>query len=130
MAGMSHEAGKPTAPTSMPAMDRNAMDHGSTPSMFHSGTSQPPGTGAQVAHADLVQGFGMVNTVDPSGRKINLSHYAIAAIGRPAMTMAFAVAPPVDLRQIKVGTNVSFMMERGGDGIYVIQSIMPAGGSH
>lgn len=72
----------------------------------------------------------MVNSVDPSSRKISLSHNAIPGIGWPAMTMDFAVAPSVDLRQVKVGAHVNFLMQRGGDDMYVIQSITPAAGGH
>lgn len=129
MAGTSHDAGKPMAHTSMPGMDHSEMGHGST-STNQSGSGNSPGAGAQVAQAGPVQGSGMVNSVDPSGGKISLSHNAIPAIGWPAMTMDFAVAPSVDLRQVKVGAYVNFMMQRGGDDMYVIQSITPAGGSH
>lgn len=129
-AGTSHDAGKPMAHTSMPGTDHSAMVHGSTPSANQSGSGNSPGAGAQVAQAGPVQGSGMVNSVDPSGRKISLSHNAIPAIGWPAMTMDFAVAPSVDLRQVKVSAHVNFMMQRGGDDMYVIQSITPAGGSH
>ena len=73
-------------------------------------------------------GTGTVNSVDPSAHKINLSHGAIPAIGWPAMTMDFSVAPSVDLRALKPGAPVNFMMERGSDGMYVVHSITPAGG--
>ncbi len=72
----------------------------------------------------------MVNSVDSSGRKINLSHNAIPAIGWPAMTMDFAVAPSVDLGTIKPGAHVNFTMQQGGNGMYVIQSVTPASGGH
>lgn len=123
-------AGKPMAQTSMPGTDHSAMGYGSTPSVSQSGGGNSPGAGAQVAQASPVQGSGIVNSVDPSSRKINLSHDPITAIGWPAMTMDFAVAPSVDLRQIKAGTHVTIMMQHAGIGTYVIQSITPAGGGH
>ena len=43
------------------------------------------------------------------------------------MTMDFAVAPSVDLRVVKPGTLIKFTIEQGEGGMYVIQSIMPAG---
>ena len=44
------------------------------------------------------------------------------------MTMDFAVAPAVDLGALTPGTRVNFQMEQGQGGMYVIQSITPAGG--
>ena len=49
-------------------------------------------------------------------------------IGFPAMTMDFEVAPSVDLQSVKPGTRVNFTIEHGHGGMYVIQSITPAGG--
>jgi Cu/Ag efflux protein CusF len=57
-----------------------------------------------------------------------LSHGPISTIGWPAMTMDFAVAPSVDLQAVKPGTRVNFTIEQGEGGMYVIQSITPAGG--
>lgn len=130
MPGMSHDVGKPTAQTSMPGMDHSAMGHGPGQSTSPPGTSASPGAVAQVAQAGNVQGSGMVNSADPAGHKINLSHNAIPAIGWPAMTMDFAVAPSVDLRTIKPGAHVNFTMQKGADGMYVVQSVTPAGGGH
>jgi Cu/Ag efflux protein CusF len=130
MPGMSHDGGKPSAQTSMPGMDHSAMGHGPGQSTSQPGTGTSPGAAAQVAQAGTVQGSGMVNSIDPSGRKINLNHSAIPSIGWPPMTMDFAVAPSVDLRTIKPGAHVNFTMQQGGDGMYVIQSVTPAGGGH
>lgn len=127
MAGMSHEAAKPTAQTSMPVTDHKAMDRGSTSSTNHSDSGR---SSVALAQVDLIEGSGTINSVDPSSRKINLSHNPIAAIGWPAMTMDFAVAPSVGLGTIKPGTQVSFTIERGGDGTYIIRSITPAPGGH
>lgn len=115
--------GKPMGKASALKVDHSAMDHHSM-----QGMSDSKGASAQVAQAAHVQGTGTVNSVDPSGHKINLSHGAIPAIGWPAMTMDFSVAPSVDLRALKPGTPVNFMMERGSDGMYVVHSITPAGG--
>jgi Cu/Ag efflux protein CusF len=122
MTGMAHEIAAPAAKPSTPAVDHSKMDHSA---MAH---GQSPATGPQVAQASQVQGTGTVNSVDPAGHKINLNHNAIPAIGWPAMTMDFTVAPAVDLRALKPGSRVNFTMQRGGDGMYVIQSITPGGG--
>lgn len=130
MPEMSHDAGRPIAQASMPGMDHSAMGHGPGQSMSQPGSSVSPGAGAQVAQAGNVQGSGMVNSADPAGHKINLSHNAIPSIGWPAMTMDFAVAPSVDLGTIKPGAHVNFTMQQGSGGMYVIQSITPASGGH
>lgn len=100
--------------------------HGPVPS------APPPGTASggntQLAQAGHVEGTGTVNSVDVAGRKVNLSHNALPAIGWPAMTMDFAVAPSVSLTSVKAGSRVTFMLERGGDGMYVIHSLTPATG--
>ena len=144
----------PAAPehASMPGMDHGANAAAPQSSAAHAGhdsTSRPSqepqasaghaghGTmpapsasagGMEVAQAGHVEGTGTVNSIDTAGHKVNLSHSAIPAIGWPAMTMDFPVAPSVNLTSIKPGAPVTFMMERGGDGMYVIHSITPAGG--
>ncbi len=137
MAGMAHQGVAPRA-RSAPAVDHAAMGHGtaSQGAVDHSkmdhgsmpGMNQAPAGAPQVAQAPHVEGTGTVNSVDAAGRKVNLSHNAIPAIGWPAMTMDFAVAPSVDLRTLKPATRVNFMLQRGGDGMYVIHSIAPARG--
>ena len=89
-----------------------------------------PQAGMQMAHEgqDDAHGVGTVNSVDPAGHKINLSHQPIPEVGWPAMTMDFAVAPSVDLRALKPGARINFTIEKGPDGMYQIQAITPAGG--
>jgi Cu/Ag efflux protein CusF len=128
MNGMSHETAAPTAQPSTPPVDHSKMDHSAMGHGPMSSMNQSPGAGPQVAQASQVQGTGTVNSVDPAGHKVNLNHNAIPAIGWPAMTMDFTVALAVDLSALKPGTRVNFMMQRGGDGMYVIHSIAPAGG--
>ena len=70
---------------------------------------------------------GTVNKVDAAQHKINVSHTPIPAIGWPAMTMDFSVAPSVDLSRIKPGSRVDFSIEKGKDGMYEIRSLQPAG---
>ena len=87
-------------------------------------------SGMQLAQAGQApaQGTGTVKSVDATARKINLSHDPIPAIGWPAMTMDFAVAPNVDLRAIQPGTRINFTIEKGQGGMYEIRAITPAGG--
>jgi Cu/Ag efflux protein CusF len=114
----------------MPAMSQGPMRgmqmaHGSMPSMRHA-----PGRNMQMAHSGHThaQSSGTVNSVDAAAHKVNVSHGPISAIGLPATTMDFEVAPSVDLQTVKPGTRVNFTVEQGQDGLYVIQSIKPAGG--
>jgi Cu/Ag efflux protein CusF len=90
----------------------------------------PPQHGMQMAHdgQNDVHATGTVNSVDPAGHKVNLSHQPIPDIGWPAMTMDFSVAPTVDLRAIKPGARVNFTMIKGAGGMYEIQAITPAAG--
>lgn len=87
------------------------------------GRVQPVHEGRSDAHAT-----GTVNSVDAVQHKINLSHGPIPALGWPAMTMDFAVAPSVDLSRIKPGSRVNFSLEKGKGGMYEVQSVQPAGG--
>jgi Cu(I)/Ag(I) efflux system periplasmic protein CusF len=82
---------------------------------------------AHEGHNDA-HGTGTVNSVDLTQHKVNVSHSPIPAIGWPAMTMEFPVAPLVDLRAVKPGTPVNFTIERGQGGMYEIRAISPAGG--
>ena len=101
--------------------------HDSMPGISH-GQSSTPGTKiADSGHAHA-QGTGTVNSVDAAAHKVNVSHGPISTIGWPAMTMDFAVAPAVDLRAVQPGTRINFTIEQGQGGMYVIQSIAPAGG--
>lgn len=78
-------------------------------------------------HSDA-HGVGTINSVDPAQHKMNISHGPIPAIGFPAMTMDFAVAPAVNLSALKPGMRVDFTVEQGTGGMYEIQSVSPAGG--
>jgi Cu(I)/Ag(I) efflux system protein CusF len=74
------------------------------------------------------RGTGTVNAVYAAQHKLNISHEPIAAIGFPAMTMDFAVAPSVNLGALKPGSRINFSIEQGEGGMYVIQSVGPASG--
>lgn len=128
MAGMTHEAASAIGKAPMPATDPSTMDHSKMDHGSMAGASRSPVAAPQMAQATHAQGTGTVNAVDSVGRTVNLNHNAIPAIGWPAMTMDFAVAPSVDLKALKPGTRVTFMMNRNPDGMYVIQSITPDGG--
>jgi Cu(I)/Ag(I) efflux system protein CusF len=151
MPGMNHgsTSGTQVDHSAMPGMShgskgRMAGDHDSMPGMSHGSTSgmqmdhdsmsgmrRSLSGGMKMAHSGHAhaQGTGTVNSIDASAHRINVSHGPIPAIGFPAMTMDFAVAPSVDLQAVKPGTRVNFTVEKGQGGMYVIQSIAPASGS-
>lgn len=115
----------------MPGMHHGSMaamrmEHGAMPGMSHSSRGRMQMAHEGHAHA---KGAGTVNSVDASAHKINISHGPIPAIGFPAMTMDFGVAPSVDLRTVQPGVRVDFTVEQAQGGMYVIQSITPAGGA-
>ena len=71
------------------------------------------------------QGIGTVNTVDPAGHKINITHKPIPELGWPTMKMDFAVAGSVDLAAVKPGAQVEFQLAKNAKGAYEIQAIKP-----
>jgi Cu(I)/Ag(I) efflux system periplasmic protein CusF len=76
------------------------------------------------AHA---QASGTVNSIDAAAHKINISHGPIQALGWPLMTMDFPVAPSVNLKAIQPGSRVNFTLEKGEDGMPVVQSVRSSG---
>lgn len=60
------------------------------------------------------RGSGIVTALDPKSAKITIQHGPIAAMGWPAMTMAFAATPPTLLKGIKVGQRIDFAMRMRG----------------
>lgn len=70
-----------------------------------------------------VSAVGVVNSVDESGRSVNLSHEPIAALSWPSMTMDMKVSESVDLSQVPVGSPVNVTLSRGDDGIYMVDDI-------
>ena len=60
------------------------------------------------------QGVGVVKAIDTAKGTITLQHEAIAAIGWPAMTMAFKVASPDLLKTARVGDKVQFTLHPAG----------------
>ena len=127
MPTMSHAGHGAAAPGA--AMDH--ATHGSaapTRAMDHAGHGTPQGQ-IQMAHEGHggAHGTGTVMSVNAAQRKIGLQHEPIPAIGWPAMNMELAVAPSVNLQSLQTGSRVNFSLEKGPDGIYMIQWIQPAG---
>lgn len=85
-----------------------------------------PGDRIVVAQADKPSGEGKVNSIDATGRKINMTHGPVAALKWPGMTMDFVVAPGVDLSGLKPGAKIGFTLKPGADGMYMVDSIKSA----
>lgn len=83
---------------------------------------RPMHDGHQDAHAT-----GRIEAVDADQRKLTISHEPIPEIGWPAMTMEFPVAPGGDVAGVKPGNRVRFTLEKGGNGMYRVESVQPAG---
>ncbi|MBB3588487.1 copper-binding protein [Sphingomonas sp. BK481] len=60
------------------------------------------------------RGSGIVTAIDPKAAKVTIQHGPIAALGWPAMTMAFTAIPPALLKTVKVGQRVDFAMRMRG----------------
>ncbi|MGV8934457.1 MAG: copper-binding protein [Gallionellaceae bacterium] len=71
------------------------------------------------------QGHGVVNKINASAGKINISHEAIPSMNWPGMTMDFKVQNKTDLAAIKPGMKVDFELTVQGKG-YQITRITPA----
>jgi len=72
---------------------------------------------------------GTVQKVDAAGRTLSLAHGPIPAIGWPAMTMDFPVAPGVDITGLAPGRQVEFTLapRPGASGGYVVTRVVPKG---
>jgi len=70
----------------------------------------------QAAVPQAARGEGVVRAIDVRAATITLRHEPIAALGWPAMTMAFPVHSPDLLKDLAVGQRVHFvLMNQGGN---------------
>jgi Cu/Ag efflux protein CusF len=84
--------------------------------------------GGRIIVAQAVEkasGEGVIKGVKTDERKIQIAHGPIAALKWPAMTMAFGVAPNVDLAGLATGAKVKFTLSRDAKGLYLIDEIRP-----
>jgi len=73
----------------------------------------------------VVKGQGLINSVDPEARIINLSHEPIPQVDWPAMTMDITVAADINLDKVSGWKQVRFYMVKDGSGMYYIRRIEP-----
>ncbi|WP_363351767.1 copper-binding protein [Methylocystis echinoides] len=67
---------------------------------------------------------GVIRGVDAQEHKLMITHGPISGgIDMPAMTMAFQVAPSVDLSSLEKGQSVKFTVTRDDKGRYVVTAI-------
>lgn len=79
--------------------------------------------GMQKGSMDIVQGRGLINTIDKEKRTINLSHEPIKQLDWPAMTMDIAVDQEINLDTIANWRQVRFYMVKDESGSYFIRRI-------
>ncbi len=77
---------------------------------------------AEVTAAKTVTGTGIVKTIMPTRRKVNLAHDPIPEIGWPSMTMDMAVKDEVSLDVLSPGDRIEFELERRENG-YIISAV-------
>lgn len=91
--------------------------------------ASPLYVGAQEAPKSELQGHegsGKINTIDPDGSQVNITHGPIESLGWPGMTMNLPVKNKADLAKIKPGQSVTFVLEKDTKGRYVITQMKPA----
>lgn len=79
---------------------------------------------SQSSEGQAVIGEGVIHSVSPAERKVNLTHEPIPALNWPGMTMDLDVAEGVDLQQLDPGDNIQFYIELGEDKVYRITEVM------
>lgn len=81
---------------------------------------------AEKAGKTTGQGDGVVRAVDPDERRIMITHGPVSGpLEMSPMTMAFRVAPNVDLSALSKGMKIKFTISRDSKGLYVIEDVQP-----
>lgn len=61
--------------------------------------------------AKEAQGVGVIKSIDAKANTVTIAHEPITALKWPAMTMAFKVAQPAVLENVKPGAKVHFTLD-------------------
>ncbi len=81
---------------------------------------------AETAGKTTGQGEGVIRAVDADERRIMITHGPVAGpLEMSPMTMAFRVAPNVDLSSLSKGMKIKFTISRDAKGLYVIEDVQP-----
>ena len=75
---------------------------------------------AGMAPAPASMSTGEVTKVDKEAGRITLRHGALENLGMPGMTMAFKVAQPGMMEQVKPGDKVRFVAEKAGGALTIM----------
>ncbi len=71
-------------------------------------------------------GDGVVRAIDADERRIMITHGPVSGpLEMSPMTMAFRVAPNVDLSSLSKGMKIKFTISRDAKGLYVIEDVRP-----
>ncbi|HEY8124654.1 MAG TPA: copper-binding protein [Methylocystis sp.] len=80
----------------------------------------------QDAEKTTGQGEGVVRAIDADDRRLMITHGPITGpLEMSPMTMAFRVAPGVDLAGLSKGMKIKFTISRDAKGLYVIEDVRP-----
>lgn len=100
------------------------------PAFAQTAAQTAPETAAQTApqtsasgpreEATTAQGTGEIKAVDSRAGTVTIHHAPIAALGWPAMTMAFKASPEA-LRAARTGETVSFTLDPADNRVVAIQ---------
>lgn len=72
------------------------------------------------------RGEGVVRAVDTDERRLMITHGPVSGpLEMSPMTMAFRVAPNVDLSSLSKGMKIKFTISRDAKGLYVIEDVQP-----
>ena len=81
---------------------------------------------AETAGKTTGHGDGVVRAVDMEERRIMITHGPVSGpLEMSPMTMAFRVAPNVDLSSLSKGMKIKFTISRDAKGLYVIEDVQP-----
>ena len=89
------------------------------------GKSHSEMEGVRATEVRVHKGQGVVNKIDLSAGKVNLTHGPIKSLGWPGMTMDFSAKDPAVLKNIKVGQKVHFDVVNEGPRKYFVTKITP-----
>lgn len=78
------------------------------------------------AAAQSHQGKGIINSVDATAGKVNITHEPIASLGWSGMTMDLGVQDKAVLANLKKGQKVTFKLVEVRKGKFVISEIVAA----
>jgi len=69
---------------------------------------------------------GEIRKVDKDAKKVTIKHGEIKHLDMPPMTMVFQVKDTALLDKVKAGDKISFAVEKGAGGAFMVTDIQPA----